>query len=88
MNEKVCCVTFEDNGSVRSIYHDEIFSGRTDLEIERVTNVEFDNESQEWVAKLAANGEEIARGKVRDQVIADEIKVIGEMIFNKKIKTK
>lgn len=45
----------------------------------RVSDVEFDTETQEWVARLL-NGQEIARHVNREQVIADERKIIDGMI--------
>lgn len=84
MSGKICNVSILPDGTVESIYHDEIFGNMDGLDVERVTDVEFDKESQEWVAKLVATGEEIARGKLRENVLADEVRIVSEMIFNGK----
>lgn len=82
MGNKICSVTFLPDGEVRSIYHDEIFGDLDGMEIERVTDVEFDNELQEWFARLIKTGEIIARGKSRDEVLKDEVRIVSERIFS------
>ena len=51
------------------------------LEVERVTDVEYDNNAQEWVARLTKNGAVISRGRLRDQVLREEVVAVSEIIF-------
>lgn len=51
------------------------------LEVERVTDVEYDNNDQEWVARLTKNGAVISRGRLRDQVLREEVVAVSEIIF-------
>ncbi len=48
----------------------------------RVSDVEFDTNSQEWVARLR-DGKEIARNLIRETVIADERVIIDGMMERK-----
>ena len=45
--------------------------------IQRASNVEFNHETQEWEAQLP-DGQTIAKGTNRDQVITDEVKYLEE----------
>ena len=42
--------------------------------VTRVSDVEFDHNTQEWYAKYIPTGQEIARGKNRNEVIEAEVK--------------
>jgi hypothetical protein len=87
-SSKYALINFCADGTVKSIYYDEIRQACTkcgpkhSIHVERITDVEFDNGSQEWVAKLISTGEIIAKGKTRNKVLAQEVKIASEMIFN------
>jgi hypothetical protein len=81
---KECSINFLPDGSVKSIYHDEIFADSPNLSINRITDVEFDNATQEWFARIIKTGEVIARDKLRENVIKSEIVLASEMMFNNK----
>jgi hypothetical protein len=73
-----------DDGSVKSIYYDEFFgiNDSNNLKVERITDVEFDNATQKWVARLISTGEIISTHKLRNKVLADEVKAASKMLFN------
>lgn len=81
-------VVFLPDGTISSIYHDDVFDGDGNLIgkmiIDRVTDVEFDNENQQWVAKLIKTGEIIATGKKREDVLNEEARIVQEMLFQGK----
>lgn len=87
-SSKYALVNFCPDGTVKSIYYDELRQASTkcgpkhSIHVERITDVEFDNGAQEWVAKLISTGEVIARGKTREKVLAREVEIASEMIFN------
>ena len=64
------------DGSLRCVYTEEIpLEEFGPLEVSRASGVEFDPASQEWVARLP-EGEEIARGKSRAEVLRKEVEVL------------
>jgi len=74
---------FATDGTVKSVYHDELSifdQGRVNNC--RVTDVEFDNESQEWVATLIKTGQVIAKGKSRNEVLAQEVSIVDALLFD------
>jgi hypothetical protein len=67
------------NGTVHAVYDDRtrpILEALGILTVKRASEVEFDAATGEWVACLATTGEEIARGKNRGDVIADEVRYL------------
>ena len=86
--KKHALINFCADGTVKSIYYDELRKAATkcgsklSIHVERITDVEFDNESQQWVAKLISTGEIIATNKIRAKVLEQEVKIASEMIFN------
>ena len=83
-NKNECSVVFLPDGTITSVYRDDVFDKNGKLLVRRVTNVEFDNEQQKWVAKLVKTGEIIATGDRRDDVLKEEVKIIQEMLFQGK----
>lgn len=87
-SKKHALINFCADGTVKSIYYDELRKAATkcgskhSIHVERITDVEFDNESQQWVAKLISTGEIIATNKIRAKVLEQEVKIASEMIFN------
>ena len=76
-----CAISFFPDGTISAIYKDDlIFEGQR-IEVTRVSDVEFDNENQEWVARLKKTGEIIARNKKRETVLLEEVRVVQEMLF-------
>jgi hypothetical protein len=77
-------INFLDDGSVKSIYYDEFFgiNDSNNLKVERITDVEFDNATQKWVARLISTGEIISTHKLRNKVLADEVRAASKMLFN------
>lgn len=87
-NDNERSVVFLPDGTLTSIYHDDIFDRDGNLigkmMINRVTDVEFDNEKQQWVAKLIKTGEIIATGEKREEVLKEEARIVQEMLFQGK----
>lgn len=83
-NSKEIYINFLNDGSIKSIYHDEFFvaSNKKNIRVERITDVEFDNETQQWIARLISNGQIIARDKSRNKVLQKEVTIAGDMLFN------
>ena len=81
-------VVFLPDGTITSIYHDDIFDRDGKLigkmMVNRVTDVEFDNEKQQWVARLIKTGEIIATGEKREEVLKEEARIVQEMLFQGK----
>jgi hypothetical protein len=76
-----CAVSFFPDGTISAVYKDDlIFEGQR-IEVTRVSEVEFDNENQEWVARLKKTGEIIARNKKRETVLLEEVRAVQEMLF-------
>ena len=75
-------INFLPDGTVKSIYYDEFFGKSQNIQVERITDVEFDNATQEWVARLIATGEIISRNKLRKKVLEQEVKIASKLIFN------
>lgn len=66
----------DSEGRIRAVYDDVMrpfLENLGKLEIVRATDVEFDNQTQEWFAVYRPTGQEIARGKDRDKVISLEV---------------
>lgn len=64
------------SGEATAVYDDRfrpIFDALGKVEIRRASEVEYDVKTGEWFAKLLANGQEIARGRNRNEVIAQEV---------------
>lgn len=67
-------VFIDKQGDVQYVHSDEMVDIPLGKKvINRASNVEFDNEKQEWQAKLVATDQVIASGKRRDEVIRQEI---------------
>lgn len=87
-SSKHALINFCVDGTVKSIYYDEIrkactkSGAKNSIHVERITDVEFDNDSQQWVARLISTGEIIAKNKIRETVLIQEVKIASEMIFN------
>lgn len=87
-SSKHALINFCADGTVKSIYYDEIrkactkSGAKNSIHVERITDVEFDNDSQQWVARLISTGEIIAKNKIRETVLIQEVKIASEMIFN------
>ena len=65
-----------NGGEVTMVYDDRfrcLLEAVGTLTVERATEVEFDDATQQWVAMHLASGQIIARGKNRNQVIAQEV---------------
>lgn len=80
---------FNTDGSVVGLYDDSILDlGLGRMETERATEVEFDETTQEWVARaIRANrtagisaGQEIARSPLRADALAKEREVLQSWI--------
>ena len=66
----------ELGGIVHAVYSDKIRSMNLgEMEVTRASNVEFDKKSQNWKAETP-QGEIIAFGPNRDDVIKEEVRVI------------
>ena len=64
------------NGEVTAVYSDRLRDLHLGpMEVKRASNVEFDHQTQLWQARTP-EGELIAKGPDRDQVIKDEVRVI------------
>jgi hypothetical protein len=87
-SSKHALINFCADGTVKSIYYDEIrkactkSGAKNSIHVERITDVEFDNDSQQWVARLISTGQIIAKNKIRETVLIQEVKIASEMIFN------
>lgn len=75
-------INFCSDGTIKSVYYDDFFANKEQLNIERVTDVEFDNSTQQWVARLKKTGQIIATNKKREEVLSEEVKIVHEMLFN------
>ena len=65
--------------TVTAVYSDRLRSfleSLGELHIERATDVEFDSTSGDWVAIYRATGQEIGRGKNREDVLSQEVKFL------------
>jgi hypothetical protein len=63
-------------GEVRAVYEDKwrvLLEALGPLEVTRASDVEYDSVTGEWFAIYRASGLEIARGKDRAAVIAQEV---------------
>jgi hypothetical protein len=66
-------IFFSEDGSAEGLYSDEVPLFLLGLvKIERYSNVEFNNETQEWEARLESDNTLIAAGKNRADCIAQE----------------
>jgi hypothetical protein len=66
-------------GVATAVYSDEalpILQALGKVEITRATDVEWDEEAGEWIARLRSTGEIIAHGQNRRQVIQGEVAVL------------
>lgn len=81
MRRQYIRLIFAQDGTGKSVYSDKLSFEPTDT-ICRVTNVEFDNDAQEWVATLIRTGQVIARGKVRQEVLDAEVVKVGNLLFD------
>jgi hypothetical protein len=68
------------NGEAIGVYDDRLrplFEAMGPIKVKRATTVEFEEESGDWVAVLlnedGSPGKEIARGRLRDKVIEEEV---------------
>lgn len=69
----------EGNTSFNAVYSDKwrpFLESLGALQVTRASEVEFDSTTGEWVAVLRQTGKEIARGRDRAQVIAEEVQYI------------
>ena len=69
-------------GQVTAVWEDRfrpILESLGVMEVTRGSNVEFEPETGDWVATLPS-GQEIARGKERNQVIEQEVAYLEERI--------
>ena len=67
------------DGIATGVYDDRfrpIYEALGVLNVERVTDVDFDPVSGDWIAKLLETGEEIGRGKDRGAVIKQEVRFL------------
>ncbi|MBI4474385.1 MAG: hypothetical protein HY646_17070 [Acidobacteria bacterium] len=72
-------ITIGSDGVVRAIWDDRfrpLLEALGTMTVQRSSEVEFDELTGDWVAKLVGTGEEIARGKNRNEVIAQEVKYL------------
>jgi hypothetical protein len=79
---KIFSLNFLPDGTVKSIYYDEFFGKNKNLIVERITDVEFDNSSQEWIARLISTKKIIARDKLRSKVLDEEVRIASKMIYD------
>jgi hypothetical protein len=69
-------VLIRPNGNVDTVYSDQLpLRDIGTLHTRRASNVEFDEQTQEWVA-TTVGGRELARGRTRAGVVAEEVKVL------------
>ena len=69
-------IKIDPNGDVRAVYSDRLRElNLGPMEVKRASNVEFNHKTQEWEAHTP-EGELIAKGPCRDQVISQEIKIL------------
>ena len=69
-------LVIDTNGTVSAVYSDKLKEMNIGpLQVSRASNVEFNEESQEWEDRTPI-GELIAHGPQRDYVIANEVRVI------------
>jgi hypothetical protein len=50
------------------------------MRVTRATDVEFDPQSGDWVARLRSTGQEIARSKQRAECIRAEVKYLNQIL--------
>ena len=75
----ICC----PDGTTKSVYHDELnIFDQGGVICCRVTDVEFDNDAQEWVATLIKTGQVIARGRNRQEVLKQEVYIVDDLLFS------
>jgi len=71
------------NGEARCVYSDAALPFLKALGVvraERATDVEWDEEAGEWIARLRSSGEVIAHGESRAQVIREEVAYLEAII--------
>jgi hypothetical protein len=69
-------VKVTSDGTIHAVYSDQLKNmGLGDMQVSRASNVEFDHQRQEWEARTP-DGELIASGPKRDEVIRQEVDVI------------
>lgn len=64
------------DGVATGVYDDKwriLFEAMGPLKVERASEVEYDEGTGEWVARLLKTGQEIARGRDRNEVIRAEV---------------
>lgn len=72
-----------DGTAVRCVHDDDVMRLLQALgvvRVERASNVEYDHDTSEWVARLAGTNTIIARGADRAAVIRAEIKYLEERL--------
>ncbi|MBI4472181.1 MAG: hypothetical protein HY646_05900 [Acidobacteria bacterium] len=75
------------DGVVRAVYDDRfraILEALGAMRVERASQVEFESATGDWVARRILDsdmlGEEIARGKNRNDVIAEEVRYLEALL--------
>ena len=80
--DKELSVICSPDGTARSLYSDALnIFDHGKATVCRVTDVEFDNDTQDWVATIIKTGQEIARGKSRENVLEIEAIVVSDLLF-------
>jgi hypothetical protein len=72
-----------NSGYAQAVYDDRlrpILEALGMMHVTRATDVEFDPETCDWVARLRPTGQEIARSKSRTECIRAEIKYLNQII--------
>jgi hypothetical protein len=69
-------IKISQDGTVTAIDHKSIDALKLGpAEKPRISDVEWDTTTQEWVAIRKSNGQVVARGKDRDKVVAEEHRI-------------
>jgi hypothetical protein len=72
-------IVIKPDGTVKTVYNDKLRPLNERLgsvSIKRASNVEFNNTTQQWEARLVETDELIASGPNREEVIKQEIAII------------
>lgn len=76
------------DGTVEGVYNDQfrpIYEALGVLQVNRASEVEFEESSGDWVAHRVGTGVEIGRGKSRGDVIAQEIAYLEKELSEKEV---
>ena len=86
---KKTTIFIDNDGNVEGLA-DSVFDALSELgpkNVRRISDIEFDEREQLWVAEDADTGEEIGRHTVRDKLIDIEREVLNERIKSKFLST-